>query len=491
MFLRISMGYYSNPPGVKLYTVQGKDCDGLTIYRCMHRTNNVEGGVHQNIVRCFGSFNASPKFAVSLLRDYVLCHNLKLAHLIDETADVFSLDSADVIIAGFMNGNDYARSTESFGILPLSESSRTQLGMLPYSADFVAAAKIRHGHLAKQQCTRITILPLHMPEECAIFQMLMNQHGGPFMGPTQLNWVMMAANWSNCCNGQHIFYKLPEHLKNYYKVWKENRNKENSVEQQKEVYNRITTLLLSQPECIPAIPTQPRASITKQIDLSNHVAVASEVPSNWHVGILLGTLSIKQSTVQFQYGDGSSSNNQQDQAQGKKRRRKTCDGENDSEEIQKSRIFSCTDNSQGCPYIWSFQWVLAYQAGQTVLGSSCPYLALTLTRKMHLQVLPVAHHRTNPLAFAQLVLSPAEARAVDILQWRVNLRGRYIPRCAVASSPVLSHRVYYGVPHCRWQAWLVQSRGIPLGTLSCTPTPTLQGYIPFTRGKGMGKGTKP
>jgi hypothetical protein len=56
----VRMGYFSNPPGVSFYTFQHKDKDGLSVYRCMCGTNNVEGGIHQNIVRRFGSFNASP-----------------------------------------------------------------------------------------------------------------------------------------------------------------------------------------------------------------------------------------------------------------------------------------------------------------------------------------------------------------------------------------------------------------------------------------------
>lgn len=74
----VRMGYFSDPPGVSFYTFQRKDKDGLSVYRCMRGTNNVEGGIHQNIVRRFGSFNASPQLTVNLLRDYVLCHNLRV-----------------------------------------------------------------------------------------------------------------------------------------------------------------------------------------------------------------------------------------------------------------------------------------------------------------------------------------------------------------------------------------------------------------------------
>ena len=74
----IKMGYYSDPPGMKFYTFVRKDKNGLSIYRCSRGTNNVEGEIHQNIIRRFGSFNASPCLAVNLLRDYCLSHNLKV-----------------------------------------------------------------------------------------------------------------------------------------------------------------------------------------------------------------------------------------------------------------------------------------------------------------------------------------------------------------------------------------------------------------------------
>jgi hypothetical protein len=75
----IRLGYYSDPPGVSLYTTHGTDAHGLKMYRCIRGTNNVEGGVHQNIRLRFGSFNASPHFAVNLLRDYCLSHNLRVS----------------------------------------------------------------------------------------------------------------------------------------------------------------------------------------------------------------------------------------------------------------------------------------------------------------------------------------------------------------------------------------------------------------------------
>jgi hypothetical protein len=83
----IQQGYYSDPPNIALYINQGIDIYGLTIFKCLRGTNHVEGGVHQNIAKRFGSYNASPRFAVNLLRDYCLTHNLKVNHTLDSNTN--------------------------------------------------------------------------------------------------------------------------------------------------------------------------------------------------------------------------------------------------------------------------------------------------------------------------------------------------------------------------------------------------------------------
>ncbi|CEP09471.1 hypothetical protein [Parasitella parasitica] len=51
---------------------------GFPVYRCTRGTNTIEGGVHQNIVRKFASFNASPALTDCALADYRLRHNIQL-----------------------------------------------------------------------------------------------------------------------------------------------------------------------------------------------------------------------------------------------------------------------------------------------------------------------------------------------------------------------------------------------------------------------------
>ena len=75
----VRLGDYSDPPDVSMYFEVGKDKNGLTLYRCCRGTNDVEGGVHQNLIRRFTSFNVSPRRAVNMLLDYVSAHNMQVS----------------------------------------------------------------------------------------------------------------------------------------------------------------------------------------------------------------------------------------------------------------------------------------------------------------------------------------------------------------------------------------------------------------------------
>ena len=75
----ICKGYYSDPPDVALYFVVGKDNNGLLLYHCCHGTNDVEGGVHQNLIRRFTSFSVSPHHAVNMTLEYVVTHNIQVS----------------------------------------------------------------------------------------------------------------------------------------------------------------------------------------------------------------------------------------------------------------------------------------------------------------------------------------------------------------------------------------------------------------------------
>lgn len=243
----IKLGYYSDPPGITLYYRVGKDRSGLSLYRCVRGTNGVEGGIHQNIIRFFGPFNASPQLAVCLLRDYVLIHNYRvsgmsricvssyshsfqvgtfnrtgkrfkasydiwtlneIAHYADLTSEYFNSPPKHLSNIGWVNGHNYEQTTETLGIMSLSQARRDNLGMLPYSAAFAKAQKLKHVYLALQQGTRIPVLPIHTAEEKSLFRLLAVQSDGHFSGRRQPDWIALCKEWSQWANGTSIFYKV-------------------------------------------------------------------------------------------------------------------------------------------------------------------------------------------------------------------------------------------------------------------------------------------
>ncbi|KAF9540020.1 hypothetical protein CPC08DRAFT_770877 [Agrocybe pediades] len=151
----IRRGFYSDLPNISLYFPRIKDKDGLMRYRCSRGTNTIKGGVHQNIIRWFGAFNASPEFVVELLQDYRLYHNLKVGTLnrtgkpymgswdiwkrnkisqLTNILDMCFTSPPQGFDAGtWVNGDEYVSSNEKFGILPLPERIQTDLGILPYN----------------------------------------------------------------------------------------------------------------------------------------------------------------------------------------------------------------------------------------------------------------------------------------------------------------------------------------------------------------------
>ncbi|KAG0706444.1 hypothetical protein DFH29DRAFT_1066800 [Suillus ampliporus] len=262
----------------------------------------LEGGIHQNIIRHFGSFNASPRLTVNLLRDYTLTHNLKvgtlnrkgrpylgshdiwthnqIARLVDITTNVIQPSYQECGLATWLNGDDLSQQES-----PL--------------ADYAKGCKIKHDYLAGQQQTPVAVLPVHTVEEKALYRLLLKSNTGQFSGKKQLNWITLAQEWQRHANGTSIFYKLPEHLKSYFKTWNEHQNEHNLVEQNKSTYDELQKLLAI-PVGMPEITLAQHKTVADQI-VSGAQPAASDEPSDWQIGVILGHNSSWQTLLQLQY----------------------------------------------------------------------------------------------------------------------------------------------------------------------------------------------
>lgn len=77
LLVHSAQGCISDPIDFPLYIPVREDKHGITIYRCLRGTNDVEGAVHQKLLQNIKSWNAGIKLGGSLLGNYQYRHNIK------------------------------------------------------------------------------------------------------------------------------------------------------------------------------------------------------------------------------------------------------------------------------------------------------------------------------------------------------------------------------------------------------------------------------
>ena len=103
-----------------------------------------------------------------------------------------------------MNGNNFVQANEPFGILPIPDTTRTRIGLLPYHAVQSRETRARHDWLASKQGTRFVVGPIYTKTERILFKMMMNTG----LSKEKPNWHTFASQWASHANGQDIFYKV-------------------------------------------------------------------------------------------------------------------------------------------------------------------------------------------------------------------------------------------------------------------------------------------
>ncbi|KIK78260.1 hypothetical protein PAXRUDRAFT_164440, partial [Paxillus rubicundulus Ve08.2h10] len=211
--------YYSDPLNVPLFFKIGKDGDGLTLYCCCHGTNDVEGGVHQNLIQRFQSFNISARRALNMILEYVVQHNMqyvghfdivlknRVASLRERAASALHEDVA-IGHGSWVNGDNYKKTNEPFGLQPFNETALKCSEMLPFSSKFLSEhKKVQHQHLSKIQGTRFAALPVHTREEHTLFQAYADSLP-LFNASQQPNFIALASLMNSHADGMQVFYKV-------------------------------------------------------------------------------------------------------------------------------------------------------------------------------------------------------------------------------------------------------------------------------------------
>ncbi|KAF8994516.1 hypothetical protein BDZ89DRAFT_1179623 [Hymenopellis radicata] len=274
------LGLISDPVGARLYYLQGKDRDGLNVYRTIRGTNGIEGGIHTHINRTFAAHRASPELADALLRNTRHRRNTSIGYfnrtgkkfrghyytwlydeIVEYAEDVNSTPSFPIprILATRIT------TKESFGIMPISNTLITRYGMRGTSTPPVDGLPTYRGvpvhllsrlstapvnvysYLAERQKTEYAVTPIHTKAEFSYYTQELGtgkyhvasrgdrREAGTSSVPEQVsrkvNFDKLACAWNDevhkrnrSANRQeNIFYKLPEQLERHHKVWVESR----------------------------------------------------------------------------------------------------------------------------------------------------------------------------------------------------------------------------------------------------------------------------
>ena len=107
-------------------------------------------------------------------------------------------------LVGWVNGNYYVQTKETFGILPVPPNVQLSSGLLPY--DHKTPPK-KHTYLSRKQSTRFAVLTLHTNEEKQLFSNFM-QTNSVFMRAQGPDWPTAVCLWNQAANGDTIFYKV-------------------------------------------------------------------------------------------------------------------------------------------------------------------------------------------------------------------------------------------------------------------------------------------
>ncbi|KAJ3821689.1 hypothetical protein F5880DRAFT_1485618, partial [Lentinula raphanica] len=268
----IRLGFLSDPPGISLYYLMGRDRDGLNLYRCIRGTNSIEGGLHMLLRRMFGALSASAELTEALLINWLVRRNKTVGYrnrtgrkyknhfdiwVLDEIVEISSeLDVKTSFTPPPMLTTRVATS-ETFGIIPIAPQLAEAYGIttlppihiegVPHHRDLPVHALTRlstrptnpYSYVQLRQRSFAAILPVHTTAEFRKAKAQANNkryrrphallpgHKCPAHEAWKdIDFNKLAADWNIDVEEQdsgikdpdkRIYYKLPQQLEQHYK----------------------------------------------------------------------------------------------------------------------------------------------------------------------------------------------------------------------------------------------------------------------------------
>jgi hypothetical protein len=244
--IHISKGCLSDVPGIPFYFRDGETSDGLPKYRCVRGTN-VNEGYHKHLRKLLHHHAGSPQLLHYLLLEFNYRWNIRMGiyyrGLSEEVGgfyDQFMLEEVNTLVDGICDTRpymswegalDFEDTTEYFGLPSGGEN------IVSYQPTFMENAtnhSVPYQHVTKsaKQLSSIMSADLGAPVRTAAEKLKFTTEVLQYAG-TNVNFEDWACSWNdsvaNSTAGVGVFRKTASHLRDYYKRYVENSNRQNTM----------------------------------------------------------------------------------------------------------------------------------------------------------------------------------------------------------------------------------------------------------------------
>lgn len=235
----IEKGFATDPVGLQLYFEDGKDKDGLTLYRCARGTNSTEN-VHVHIMTAFGATATGATLADCLMADFRHGHNIRAAvrnrvgvkdHGHYDLWLIEDIQRLTEDLYGHPDNSDYCPvdqfcpTGEQFGICPMVGYDKYLPEIGQISANALESMRGDVKYVAQRQGLLVPFIGLCTDDEFKLFR----NHVQRFTASSgDLDAEAMALWWGKQVDAVNIWPKLPTVLRAHHKRYLKGGNRINT-----------------------------------------------------------------------------------------------------------------------------------------------------------------------------------------------------------------------------------------------------------------------
>lgn len=256
----ILLGYYSDPPGVEMYSKKldqhssvKRNKFGMEMIDCKRGTNRTEAH-HKGLASTVGGWTAGVEFADYLVGE----HRHRDNHRASEKHrfgfprighfDTWLVDALQILVLDnhgcalyphWSNSSDYKETDESFDTVALQTSVLHAALTEKWNKDLQhTGVKITRDlqYLSNAMGTELPFLPFHGEKEYKLFQRCVLDGNFPQDDEN------FAIEWCRFVDGDDIFPKLPVHIRGHREQWDKNQRVKDALANAKKGHNQIQKL---------------------------------------------------------------------------------------------------------------------------------------------------------------------------------------------------------------------------------------------------------